>query len=31
MKFIPYKYQEYTIAKILHLPKVGLLLDMGLG
>lgn len=31
MKFKPYPYQDHTINKILELPKVGLLLDMGLG
>jgi SNF2 family DNA or RNA helicase len=31
MKYVPHKYQEYAINKILCLPKVGLFLDMGLG
>lgn len=31
MKYIPHKYQEYAINKIMELPKVGLFLDMGLG
>lgn len=31
MKFKAYPYQDHTINKILKLPKVGLLLDMGLG
>jgi SNF2 family DNA or RNA helicase len=31
MKFIPHKYQEYAIQKALEIPKIGLLLDMGLG
>lgn len=31
MKFIPHKYQEYTINRILEQPKCGLFLDMGLG
>ena len=31
MEFIPHDYQEFTINKILELPKCGLFLDMGLG
>lgn len=31
MKYTPHIYQEYATNKILELPKVGLLLDMGLG
>lgn len=31
MIFIPHKYQEYTISRILEQPKCGLFLDMGLG
>lgn len=31
MKYIPHAYQERTIHEILEKPKVGLLLDMGLG
>ncbi len=31
MKYIPHNYQKYATNKILELPKVGLLLDMGLG
>lgn len=31
MKFIPHSYQKYAIRKILELPKVGLMMEMGLG
>ena len=31
MKYIPHKYQQIALEKILNTPKVGLLLDMGLG
>lgn len=31
MKYIPHKYQKIAQEKILNTPKVGLLLDMGLG
>ena len=31
MEFIPHDYQEFTINRILELPKCGLFLDMGLG
>jgi hypothetical protein len=31
MKFIPHEYQDRAICEIEEKPKVGLLLDMGLG
>lgn len=31
MKFVPHKYQEYAINRILDTPAVGLFLEMGLG
>lgn len=31
MKYVPHKYQKIALEKILNTPKVGLLLDMGLG
>lgn len=31
MKFIPHKYQEYAIEKIINTPATGLFLEMGLG
>lgn len=31
MKFIPHKYQEYAIQRILDTPNIALLLEMGLG
>ena len=31
MQFIPHKYQQYSIERIIDTPKVGLFLDMGLG
>lgn len=31
MKFIPHVYQDRAIEEIIEKPKVGLLLDMGLG
>ena len=31
MRFIPHKYQEMAIEKILTTPRCGLFLDMGLG
>ncbi len=31
MKYVPHKYQQIALEKILNTPKVGLLLDMGLG
>lgn len=31
MKFIPHRYQEYSIQKIIENKAVGLFLDMGLG
>ncbi len=31
MKFVPHKYQEIAIRKILDTPRCGLFLDMGLG
>lgn len=31
MKFIPHKYQEYGIQRILDTPALGLFLEMGLG
>jgi len=31
MKFIPHKYQEYAIQRILETPAIGLFLEMGLG
>lgn len=31
MKFVPHNYQVYAINKILELPKVGLMMEMGLG
>lgn len=31
MKFIPHKYQDYAIDRILDTPYIGLFLEMGLG
>lgn len=31
MKFIPHKYQEQAIVKLVSQPRTGLFLDMGLG
>lgn len=31
MKFVPHKYQEYAIQRIIETPYIALLLDMGLG
>lgn len=31
MKFVPHKYQEYAIQRIIDTPYIALLLDMGLG
>jgi hypothetical protein len=31
MKFIPHKYQEYAIQRIIDTPAIGLFLEMGLG
>lgn len=31
MKFVPHKYQQMAIDKILNTPRCGLFLDMGLG
>ena len=31
MKFIPHKYQQYCIDKVIEMPFLGLFLDMGLG
>ncbi|CAM4184783.1 hypothetical protein PAAL109150_14490 [Paenibacillus alkaliterrae] len=31
MKFIPHKYQEYAVDRIMDTPAVGLFLEMGLG
>lgn len=31
MKFVPHSYQKYAIKKIIELPKVGLMMEMGLG
>ena len=31
MKFIPHKYQQYAIDRIISDPNVALFLDMGLG
>ena len=31
MKFIPHKYQRIALERLYDTPRVGLLLDMGLG
>jgi hypothetical protein len=31
MKFIPHKYQEHAIQRIIDTPYIGLFLEMGLG
>lgn len=31
MRFIPHKYQQYAIDRIINDPTVGLFLEMGLG